>query len=47
MRSVIASGFVLISLGFLTFPAPSTVVAAEACQCKGCGLQRRLGLARP
>ena len=33
MRSVIASGFVLISLAFLMFPAPS--VAAEASQCKG------------
>jgi hypothetical protein len=34
MRSVISSGLVLISLGFVMFPAPSAVVAAEAC-CKG------------
>jgi hypothetical protein len=37
MRSVIASGLVLISLGFLLFPAPSPAVAQEICRCKGCG----------
>jgi hypothetical protein len=36
MRSVIASGFVLISLGFLMVPAPTTAVAQEVCR-KGCG----------
>ena len=47
MRSVIASGFVLISLAFLMLPAPSTVVAAEACECKGCGCKGGSGWRGP
>ena len=47
MRSVIASGLVLISLGFLTFPAPSTAVAADACRCKGCGCKGGSGWRGP
>ena len=48
MRSVIASSLVLISLGFLMFPAPSTVAAAEeACRCKGCGCKGGSGWRGP
>ena len=48
MRSVIASGLVLISLVFLMFPAPSTAVAAEeACRCKGCGCKGGSGWRGP
>jgi hypothetical protein len=47
MRSVIASGLVLISLGFLLFPAPSPAVAEEICRCKGCGCKGGSGWRGP
>jgi hypothetical protein len=47
MRSVIASGFVLISLGFLMFPAPTTAIAQEVCRCKGCGCKGGSGWRGP
>jgi hypothetical protein len=47
MRSVIASGLVLISLGFLLFPAPSPAVAEEICRCKGCGCKGGSGRRGP
>jgi hypothetical protein len=46
MRSVIASGFVLISLGFL-IPAPTTAIAQEVCRCKGCGCKGGSGWRGP
>jgi hypothetical protein len=47
MRSVIASGLVLISFGFLIIPAPSTAVAQEICRCKGCGCKGGSGWRGP
>lgn len=37
MRALITVSFALISLAFLTLPAPSTAFADDACRCKGCG----------
>lgn len=37
MRALATSAIVMISLVFLTVPAPSTAFAEEACRCKGCG----------
>jgi hypothetical protein len=47
MRSVIASGLVLISFGFLMIPAPSTAVAQGICRCKGCGCKGGSGWRGP
>jgi hypothetical protein len=47
MRSVIASGLVLISLGFLMVPAPTAAVAQEVCRCKGCGCKGGSGWRGP
>ena len=47
MRSVIASGLVLISLGFLVFPAPVHGRCPGGVPLQGLRLQGRLGLARP
>ena len=47
MRSVISSAFVLISLGFLILPPPSTAIAADSCRCKGCGCKGGSGWRGP
>jgi hypothetical protein len=37
MRALAISAMILISLGFIGLPAPSTGFAQEVCRCKGCG----------
>jgi len=47
MRGLVSSAVILISLGFLIIPAPSTAVAADACRCKGCGCKGGSGWRGP
>jgi hypothetical protein len=37
MRALAISAMILISLGFISLPAPSTGFAQEVCRCRGCG----------
>ena len=47
MRIVTASALFLISMAFLTFPAPFSAFAEEVCRCKGCGCKGGSGWRGP